>query len=213
MTIIAGVDGCPAGWLCVRRDMMSGALSAQVFTTVADLMRHTAGVAALTIDIPIGLPDAGPRDCDLAARSLLSSPRASSVFPAPVRAVLQARSWQEACDLSAAACGKRLSKQIFAILDRIRSVDAALRSEPQLLARVREIHPEISFYFWNNQRPIAPAKRTPEGQAARRRLVEEAFGPVVDRIRQELPRRAASDDDILDAFAALWTAGRRDHLA
>jgi predicted RNase H-like nuclease len=34
------------------------------------------------------------------------------------------------------------------------------------------------------------------------------FGTAVVEIRDVIPSRDASDDDILDAFAALWTAQR-----
>lgn len=70
----------------------------------------------LAIDIPIGLTAHGPRDCDILARKLLRAPRASSVFPAPVRAVLGATTYQEATSRSEAACGQRMSQQAFGIL-------------------------------------------------------------------------------------------------
>ena len=52
------------------------------------------------------------------------------------------------------------------------------------------------------------AKRTSEGRDERLRLVTEYFGGAFDTVRREVSRRHAADDDILDAFAALWTAER-----
>jgi predicted RNase H-like nuclease len=166
------------------------------------------GVDVVTIDIPIGLSDNGSRLADTEARRLLSPIRSSSVFPAPVRAALAASSWEEACTLSAAACGKRLSKQSFEIVRRIREVDNALRANQALAARVREIHPEVCFYFWNDCRPMTHAKRRPEGLAERRALIEAEFGTVVEDLWRSVPRGVAAIDDLVDAFAALWTARR-----
>lgn len=207
MTTIGGADGCPGGWVCVERDTVTGDIFAEVLPTTRELLERGRYLAVLTVDIPIGLTEAEPRECDLQARHLLTSKRSSSVFPAPVRAALEAASYLEACELSEAACGKRVTKQAHAIMWRIREVDAMLRSEPELRARVREIHPEVCFYAWAGH-PMQHGKRTREGRAERLELVEEHFAGAFHTIRQEIRQREAADDDILDAFAALWTAER-----
>jgi predicted RNase H-like nuclease len=38
--------------------------------------------------------------------------------------------------------------------------------------------------------------------------VNAVFPGAFERVRRDISRRSAADDDILDAFAALWTAGR-----
>jgi predicted RNase H-like nuclease len=205
---LGGIDGCSAGWLCVELDTLSGTVGGKVLASPEDLSQAMARLDLLTIDIPIGLPEAGPRSCDLAARRLLAPRRSSSVFPAPVRAALDGRSWLEACALSAAACGKRLSRQTFAILDRIRDVDELMRSAPGLQARVREIHPELCFYYLNAEEVVPDPKRTASGREQRQRLLDRGFGSAFTSLRSRLHRGAAADDDILDALAALWTTRR-----
>jgi len=207
MTTIGGADGCPGGWICVERDTVTCEFVAEVLPTTADLLGRAQHLAVLTIDIPIGLSEAGPRKCDVEARRLLTAMRGSSVFPAPVRAAINGATYIEACELSQAACGKRLSKQAHAIMWRIREVDEMLRSEPELQGKVREIHPEVCFYVWAG-RPMRYAKRTVEGRAERMDLVNEHFKGAFDRLRPQIPQRLAADDDLLDAFAALWTAER-----
>ena len=207
MTTIGGADGCPGGWICVERDTVTREIFAEVLPTTADLRDRARHLAVLTVDIPIGLSETGPRDCDVEARRLLTSLRGSSVFPAPVRPAIDASSYAEACERSEAACGKRLSKQAHAIMWRIREVDEMLRGEPELQGRVREIHPEVCFYAWAG-RPMQHAKRTGEGRAERLALVNEHFCGAFGAVRASIPRRLAADDDILDAFAALWTAER-----
>jgi predicted RNase H-like nuclease len=98
-----------------------------------------AGRAILASDIPIGLADHRGPLCDAAARTLLRG-RPSCVFTAPTRPALAGASYAEACDLNAAARGKRLSQQAYGILPCIAHVDRLIRAELQ--DRVRECHPE-----------------------------------------------------------------------
>jgi predicted RNase H-like nuclease len=207
MTMIGGADGCAAGWICIERDTFTGDIFGEVFSSTRELLERARYLAVLTLDIPIGLTEAEPRECDREARRLLTAPRASSVFPAPVRAALEASTYGEACERSAAVSGKRLSKQAHAILWRIREVDSILRSDPELRSRVREIHPEVCLYAWAG-RSMQHGKRTTEGRAERLELVDEHFRGAFHIVRREIPLRQAADDDILDAFAALWTAER-----
>jgi predicted RNase H-like nuclease len=158
------------------------------------------------IDIPIGLADREPRTCDVAARRLLG-PRRSSVFPAPARPVLKATSYDEACLLSRRACGKGISKQLYNILDKIRTVDAL--QSPRLQDRLFEMSPELSFAELTG-RPMPANKRTAEGRAARERALAAAFGKTALRRLLAAPAPSgAKRDDVLDALMGAWTARRR----
>jgi predicted RNase H-like nuclease len=203
---VAGVDGCHGGWLAVWRLRAGGALQLHVSASVTDLVEQLASCAVLALDVLMGLPNAGSRACDRAARSFLGRPRASSVFPAPVRPVLAATTYADACEVGQRVDGRRLTRQTWAILPKIREVDALLRREPDRQSWVREVHPEVSFAAWRG-RPMAHAKRTPEGRAERRALIEGTYGPVASLV-QALPRGQARTDDLFDACAALWTAER-----
>ena len=100
------------------------------------------GIEVVAIDMPFGLSDDGARACDVAARGRLPG-AASTVFPAPVRPVLQATTYVEARSTSLAAAGRSLSAQSFALVPAIRSLDDALGEPPD--PRVHEVHPELSF--------------------------------------------------------------------
>lgn len=91
MQQIAGIDGCQSRWLAIARVPGSPSFVAQVLAT-SELPAQPWALAA--IDVPIGLPDSGTREADRAARKFIG-PRASSVFPCPIRPVLDATSWQE----------------------------------------------------------------------------------------------------------------------
>lgn len=207
---VGGVDGCPAGWLLARTTVASPVVTTLVFGSFVELLDMHPDLVVLAVDMPIGLPAAGPRPTDRAARALLG-PRSSSVFPAPVRAALHAVSYQEASDRSFAAHGKRLSKQTFAILPKIREVDHALRTRLRDAERVLEIHPEVSFCVLNDDRPMEHPKRTGPGFRERLKLIEALFPGAFELARRTHARSVAADDDILDALAALWTAGRILH--
>src|SRR5829696_5399237 len=96
------------------------------------------------IDMPIGLSDDGVRACDVAARRLLG-PAGSTVFPAPVRAVLATDDYAEARALSRAATDppRVPSAQAFQLVRSIRALDDALGDPPS--DRVVEVHPELAF--------------------------------------------------------------------
>jgi predicted RNase H-like nuclease len=163
-------------------------------------------LAALAVDMPMGLPDDGPRACDLAARQRLGA-RRSSVFPTPVRATLDAATYAEALARSRAACGQGLSRQAFHLLAKMAELDATIR--PDLQDRVVEAHPEMAFARLAG-RPCVHAKRTAEGRAERLALLRGAG--LGDLTSLRLP--GAAPDDVLDAVALTLTAARvRDDVA
>jgi predicted RNase H-like nuclease len=159
------------------------------------------------IDIPIGLAEREPRPCDVAARRLLG-PRRSSIFPAPVRSVLGATSYAEACALSRQACGKAISKQLYNILEKISAVDAL--QSPPLQDQLFEMGPELSFAELTG-RPMPANKRTAQGRAAREQALvsAEAFGETMREVLDAPPPAGAKRDDVLDALIGAWTARRR----
>lgn len=208
MTTIVGADGCPAGWLCLFKEPSSPRIGSKIFTTVADLFAAAPTVEVLAIDIPIGLTEAHARQCDVAARKFLGPIRGTSVFPAPIRPALNAATHAEACEASLSAQQKKISKQAWMLYPKIRELDELLRDRPELRSRVFEVHPEVGFAQWNGA-PIMEPKRSGLGFATRHALVARHFGAdAFETVRHRYRRTEASDDDILDAFAALWSAER-----
>lgn len=197
---LLGVDGCPGGWLGALVDGASARWL--LLGSMAEVLRVDA--ASVGIDIPIGLPDAGPRACDVGARRLLGR-RGSSVFPAPVRAVLGAGSYAQACERSREAQGRALSLQTYHLLGKIADVDAALT--PKLQERVAEVHPEVSFAGLLGRVP-AP-KKTPAGRAERSGALQHVLPGVDVAALVAATPRPARPDDALDALVCAWTADRR----
>jgi predicted RNase H-like nuclease len=102
------------------------------------------------LDIPIGLTDKGSRNCDLQARRLLKAGRASSVFPAPIRSVLSAVSREQASQLRFEAEGKRMTVQAWAIVGKIREVDAILQADTEIRNKVREERRNLLMSLFND---------------------------------------------------------------
>jgi predicted RNase H-like nuclease len=205
---LAGVDGCRKGWFRASRDLRSGELAFQIVADVAELLSSAPRPALVALDMPIGLPDSGPRACDREARARLG-PRRSSVFPAPIRAAVRAATQAEASDVTRRSDGRGVAAQAFGIFAKVRQVDEALASDRALRAALYEVHPELSFSAWNEGRPMTFAKRTVEGARERLALAEAWLGSgILARARGGHTRKDLADDDILDAIAALWTAHR-----
>lgn len=198
LTRLAGIDGCKAGWVVVVRE--GEAIETRVLHTDEELIALFAQCLVAAIDIPIGLTEEGPRACDRHARRHLRS-RGSTVFPAPIRPLLKIRDYAEANRLSKDLQKRGISKQAWMIVPKIVQVDRILQRHHELRDHVFEVHPEVSFSAWNRE-PLVASKHEAAGRAARRALVESHFGPM-----PPVPR-GASEDDLLDAFAALWSAER-----
>lgn len=206
---VAGVDGCRGGWVAALVDLVDvpggvpgiGGVALRLVTAaeLPDLGLHVG------IDIPIGLPDGpGRRAADAAARAMLPGRRGASVFPVPVRAVLAAGDYAQACAVSRAACGRALSKQTWYLVPKIAEVDAVL--SPAHCGRVGEVHPEVAFSLLAGGDRLPP-KKTAAGRAARERLLVGWLGTDVRRLVDTAPRPARADD-ALDALACAWSAAR-----
>jgi predicted RNase H-like nuclease len=196
--VLLGVDGCRGGWLAAAVDD-TGAVEWTWTASFRDLYDGPAGVIA--VDIPIGLPDAGVRACDVAARGAVG-PRRNSVFAAPVRDVLSCGSYAEARRLLATRGAASMSAQAWGIVAAVRDVDDCVHPADE--GRVVEAHPELAFALLAGA-PAAP-KRTPEGQAQRLTALASVWPDVAAAVVRA--PRLARIDDRLDALACAWVAKR-----
>jgi len=210
-TLVAGVDGLRAGWVFVVVDVGSHRVQAcSVAPTFSELLLQTTSCEVVGIDIPIGLPDTVPRwgrSADREARDLLRPLRHASVFTVPPRAVLQARSYEEANEMHEAHSegGIGMSRQAYGILPKIAEVDDLMT--PRLQGRTLEVHPELSFMELNGATPLSLAKSKAGGVLARLRLLGDVgLTDGLEAVAGDLGRTRLSD--LLDAVAAAWTAVR-----
>ncbi|HXA73457.1 MAG TPA: DUF429 domain-containing protein [Acidimicrobiales bacterium] len=208
---VGGLDGCRAGWVLATvpaRGQVTGSdvVEVTVVASVEDVVRalDAGDLAAVAVDIPIGLAVCGPRACDREARRRLG-PRRSSVFPAPARAVLGTTTYEEASAVSRRVSGKGLSKQLFNIVPKIEEVDAV--QSPGRQQSLFEACPELSFAVMAGNAPMRHSKRTAHGRAERVGVLREHLGVDVPALL-EARASGAQPDDVLDALALAWTARR-----
>lgn len=163
--------------------------SAAVFDHISGVLDAYGHAAGIGVDIPIGLPDAGHRACDLAARIFVGA-RRSSVFLTPTRSVLR----------QPFTSGLGVTAQAYALRERILEVDAVAGTARRLF----EVHPEVSFAAMGRA-PLRDYKKSWSGMWHRLDLLK-AEG--IELPADPGPAGRAGPDDFIDAAAAAWTAAR-----
>lgn len=204
---LAGVDGCPGGWIAAFVQPEGEACEIAIFPRVADVVAARR-LAVIAVDMPIGLPERtgpGGRVAENAVRPLLGA-RQSSVFSVPARAAIDATDYRMACEMALATSDppRKVSKQLFNIAPKIREVDAVLRADRQLATRVYEVHPELAFWRLNGGHALTEPKKVKSrcyepGLALRRGLLIAAGFPKA--VVSAAPPKGAGPDDLLDALA------------
>ena len=199
---VAGIDGCRGAWVVVRVAAPGDPGTVERVVDLAGVLLDLASsrLAAVGIDVPIGLPAAGRRRCDVEARAMIGA-RRGSVFPAPVRDVLGSADYEEAVRRSRAITGVGISRQVFGILPKIHEVDGVVT--PELQRRLVEVHPEVSFTCLAGA-PMTCHKAHPRGRVERLAALRHAFPDIDDHAVPSGTR----PDDVLDAFVAAWSARR-----
>ena len=105
-----GVDGCPGGWVAV--ELGDGHFSRAAFCpSFAEILTLVPEATAVGVDVPIGLPESGPRAADTAARAFVGA-RRSSVFTTPTRLLLETE-WRPGLGITRQSHG--LGQRIFEI--------------------------------------------------------------------------------------------------
>ncbi|HYW03636.1 MAG TPA: DUF429 domain-containing protein [Gammaproteobacteria bacterium] len=212
MTLCCGIDGCPGGWIAVCEHAATGRWEHRLLAPGGIAALRAARPDVIVIDIPVGLPEAGSRECDRAARRYLGPARRASVFPAPIRRALGARDWGEACRMREAVEGKRYPRQVFGILAKVREIDDLLHRAPGLGGLLREGHPEVTLAAMNGGNAMRHPKKSAAGRAERLAVIRESLGDGAVELYQHAaahyPRARVGRDDLIDALALVWTARR-----
>lgn len=222
---IAGVDGCPAGWVALV--LLPGSEpTVRVYAVFSDLIDTLPADAVIAVDMPIGLPALathGGRGPETIIRRFLGQ-RQSSVFSIPSRAAVYAatrpftavEAWYEDHRLASRVARETsdpprgVSIQSFALLPKIRELDMLLRERPKLRDNVFESHPELAFWRLNGERAMSLPKKVkgkvnPPGMTERRHLLARHG---LDPVMLQTPVAGAGADDVLDAAAMLLIAAR-----
>jgi len=208
--IFVGADGCKAGWFTVLLTENTD-WKVNVFPDVFSLWNKFSSASVILLDVPIGLREKDPQErlCDIEARKLLGPKRRSSVFPAPCRAAIDAKTYEEASDINEQMAKRRLSLQTWNIIPKVREVDILLSNDESAKSRIREIHPEICFWALAGRHPMKNPKREEDGFLERIQVLRSVCPYTNDIISHALStyrRNEVARDDILDALSAAVTA-------
>ena len=215
MSWVAGVDGCPGGWLAVLRPFEGGAPRAVIVERFAQVLALPEAPVMIAVDMPIGLPERGAlggRACDVEARRGLGG-RQSAVFAVPARVAVMESDYRRACAVALTASDppRMVSKQCFNLFPKMREVDELMT--PNLQDRVIECHPEVAFWAMNGRRALDEPKKVKgrphePGLALRRGLLAAAGFDAAFLREKQFRASDAGADDLLDACACAWTATR-----
>jgi predicted RNase H-like nuclease len=189
-----GLDGIPGGWVAVyligdRERRFAYAKS------VAQLLVDPFDRAM--IDMPIGLPEQGYRQCDIEARRLVGS----RVFLGARQGVWNFKTLEEAnlYYWNQEGPGRGISMQLFCIREKLRELN-----ECPLPPRVCEAHPEV--IFWRIAGRVLASKRTTKGREERIALLEANGIREVRRWLGQRHRTGIGRDDLIDACACALAA-------
>lgn len=192
--MVVGVDGCLGGWVAAA---VSGrAVEWRLFATFEAVLAAT-GSTVVGVDTPIGLPVAGRRRSDVAARAFLAAGGGppSAVFWTPEAAVVDR--WRTD---PVHPRGIGVSIQTWNIIAKLVDVADALVGRPA--ATVLEVHPECSF------RAMAPTV----GFASKKSAAGTRQRVAALRTWCDVPdvggRARGVFEDALDATAVAWTVDR-----
>jgi len=204
--LVAGILPCPGGWLGATAKLQGVTMAPeepQVFPTFIDVLDYKPAYQIIALFAPVGLldePVPKGRACDRAARTLLGRPRSSAIASAPVRPAVACSTYEGAV----AANGGALSPVRWRQMHKIAEVSDVIA--PYWQRTVFEVHPELSFFQLNGDRPVRYPKRTQAGIEERRSLLAARVPGIESIVNARLPR--VTQSQLLDAGACLWTARR-----
>lgn len=173
----------------------------------------------ILVDIPIGLPEnheTWPRDCDEAARDVVSGSRYSTIFDVPCRAAVQTSDYETAQKHNVDHIDDdSLGPQRWGFAERIHEVDVFMRNT-ETGETVRESHPEVCFAA------LSPggstnSKKTDAGQSERLdilRDLDERLAEKYETVHDNVEEMSAWQrrigigmmDDVMDAMVLAYTA-------
>ena len=197
-----GVDGFAGGWVAAWIDDEGNS----GFEPARQLDRLLATpLARAMIDMPIGLPKSGHRECDRSARKLIGASvflgARRNIWEFPDQASANRYYWRHEGPRTGISC------QLWNIRGKIREVDNLMTPERQ--QTIGEAHPELVFWRLNHRIRLAPKKAATGREQRIAILARQGFGEIT----QWLDRRRGTGvgrDDLIDACACA-VAARDSH--
>lgn len=197
--VVASVLPCPGGWLVASAKLHAATFAPEdprVLAKFSEVFEERPQFEVIALAAPIGFPDSpeGPRTCDRVARQLLGR-RAMTVRNPPTRGTVES---------GLPRVDEHLDAITMVLLPRYAEVAAEML--PYRQRTVYEAQAELSFLVLNADKPLQRSKKTEEGIAERRAVLEKRMQGINRIIDASLPGVPTSH--LYDAAALLWTARR-----
>lgn len=217
MASYLGLDWTDSGWLGVGLND-DGGYDVDLYPSILSAWRDHPDRRRALVDVPIGLCDDERRRCEVIAAGYLAPDRHQSIFWTPVREAVYSRTLEEAKRVNQRAIGRSVQNQAWRLCPRIREVDDLIGFVPDgTVGTLRESHPELCFWAYNDAKPLPASKHTEAGIEARlallrdrHRLADAIFADAVETFIEPPPhaRRLGGDGraDVVDAIALAVTA-------
>lgn len=194
LTTFVGIDGIRGGWVAVY---LNGDGSQRFAYAKSAAQLLTGSYERAMIDMPIGLPERGYRQCDIEARALVGS----RVFLGARTGLWAFKTLDEANAhyWKTEGKGHGISMQLFCIREKLQELN-----ENPILPRLFEAHPEL--IFWRIAGRGLEKKNSETGREERIALLETKG---VERLRRWLGQRQHTGikmDDLIDACACAVAA-------
>jgi predicted RNase H-like nuclease len=194
------VKPCATGWLVAAAKLHGVTFASEeprVIDTFVDVLDQRPAFSIIAVNAPIGYLqtfEPGGRACDREARKLLGR-RGAAIQSAPIWSQVEEGANGSVDGLNA------VTRQL---LPRYREIAAEMA--PYRQRTVYEVHPELSFYQLNDDRPLQYSKQREVGQEERRALLTKKI-PGGERIYDAKLSRVPYSH-MLDVAALMWTARR-----
>ena len=144
--VCAGIDGSAGGWIAVVRTPHE--FKVYHFSRISQILELSSAIDLALIDIPLGLGSSRViRGVEKLARKELSPGRHSSVFNVPVREAIRQENYESASQTNWEIAGKKISRQSWNIVPKIKDADHVLQENPGFKKRLLEAHPELCFKY------------------------------------------------------------------
>lgn len=212
-----GAHYCGDSWLTVAFDA-DGYDHAAVVDGIGDCwLRYEDVARTVLVDVPVGLPADGVRECDRLARSALG-PQASAVVAPPVPDAVRKRRYGVANRVHERQTGEELSERAFARSDAVAVVRDLLAEFPGANGVIAESNPELCYRAFAGE-PLERDRDTAGGYAERMRTLASVDPDAPPAVQAAAESVAGADVDVLDvldgmalAYAAHPGAGERHSL-
>ncbi|MDF2871454.1 MAG: hydrolase [Anaerocolumna sp.] len=202
--ISIGVDGCKGGW--VAAILNRGELEINKYNNIYDIVNEYPDFDEIFIDMVIGLASSKNHiRPDTYARQLIKE-RAATIFPAPCRQAVYAKTVAAAYEENERVMGKKFTPLTVGIIPKIREIDSFLQDNLKYRNVMKESHPEVCFAQLNG-RTLLTKKSEVEGLEERIHLLAK-YIPELSIIKLSALTKSlkCKIDDIVDALCLTVSA-------